>query len=483
MKKYKIDYDQYKNCFKKNEHVQTQLIYGSKESFLNPFISYIIPVYKRADLLEKTLISVLNQQPVGFNWDVVIVDNEAGGCNNTERLIRRINNPRILYYRNQENIGVDGNYNRCIEVARGEWVAMVHGDDLILSDHLRKSATYIYELTYEKNKQPLAYICQRYIDFTDECEVILERPNGNAGRGKYDLNRMLTQVYTHGKPALQPRYMGIMTGFYAALPSFGTIMNREIMLKEGGFNEELGICEDVVTPFKLAKKYGVYMAPVVMGYHRFDGNESMKHSTIKKIYASMIDFREYMYSTVWWGEVWGCLARDIFNKNLRDYCIGQSRFSSKKLLEKDFDDIYIPQKVSNIKMIVFNSVISFFYRLFDLDDFDVMINDLIDFRYKTIEEAVIGGSPVLLYGAGKAAQSLIPILKERFPGINIIGCAVTKATAESKIKGITIKPIHEYIAKKNDVIVITTTILWQYQDEMNELLDKLEFKSRVNLLV
>lgn len=481
-KKYKIDYRQQTDCFKKIEDIKTDLIWGDIEYIEDPFISYVIPVYKRADLLKKTLNSVIRQKNVNFDWNIVVVDNEAGGENDTERLIRELNCPRILYYRNQENIGVDGNYNRCIELANGKWVAMVHGDDLIMSDHLEKSAQYISEITGKKRDRQLAYIFQRYIDFSNEDEVILDRPEAMD----YSIRNFseLLSVHNDGHPNLQPQKIGVFTGFYGAIPSFGTIMNRDILLHEGGFNEDLGICEDIIIPFKLAKKYAVYMAPIVMGYHRFDGNESMKTSTILGIYSSMVDFREYMYSTVWWGRVWGNISRDILNEKLRNYCIRQSIFSPHRLITGDFDKIYKVKRVSGIKQYIFDQVIKIVSKQYGLDNFRSQINCHVNFCFDKINQAVEGGVPILIYGAGAVAKELIPILREKFDSIKIMGVAVsdTGEINRSKLCGLHVRSIHDYAAQRLKLTVVTATIIWQYQDEMTKTLMNKGFENIINLI-
>ena len=482
-KTYKIDYNQKTNCFKRIKDVKTDLIWGDAQGEEPAFISYVIPVYKRADLLEKTLKSVINQKSVDFNWNIIVVDNEAGGENDTERLIRKLDCERILYYRNRENMGVDGNYNRCIELADAKWVAMLHGDDLIMSDHLEKSAQYINEILGGKSNTQLAYICQRYIDFSDEKEVVLERPV----KMDFLIKNCAALLYIHnnGHPSLQPQKIGIFTGFYGALPSFGTIMNKDIMLHEGGFNENLGICEDVITPFKLAKKYDVYMAPIVMGFHRFDGNESMKVSTILKIYSSMIDFREYMFSVTWWGKLWGNIARDILNENLRNYCIGQSRFSAHRLTSQEFDKIYKVKKVSRAKQFIFDCIISRVNKRYGLDNYKAQINWCVDFCIDKINQAVISNSQILLYGAGAAAKELIPILIERFKNINLVGVAVSDNSeiVKKKICGLKIRKIDDYLNQKENLTVITATVTWQYQNEMNIYLKKNEFNNIINLML
>lgn len=478
-KRWNIDYDLCENNFDKIRNVNCKLILGTPND--KAFISYVIPVYKRADLLEKTLYSVLNQQKVDFEWNIVIVDNEAGEVNDTQRLIEKISSDKIVYYRNEENIGVDGNYNRCIEIAKSPWVAMIHGDDLIMDDHLKKSYEYIKYIEGKGSKRELAYICQRYIDFSDETGINLHRQDNAGILARYSYE--LSEIYNNDKPQLQPQIVGVITGYYASIPSFGTIMNREILIKEGGFSDNLGICEDVITPFKLARKYDVYLAPVYMGFHRFDRNESMKTETIMKIYCAMIEFREYMYSTVWWGKIWGNIARDILNDGLRNYCIGQSRFCNTRLKEEDFDRLYKIKDYSILQRFLVNIVMLYARKKYDLGDNKKVIERYISSCYEQIDNALKNKRSILIYGAGMATRELIPILEKKFTGINIIGCAVSDVGKKNKINKYMIKTIDEYAANSADVAVITSTITWEYQVQMNERLEQLGFDNIINLLV
>lgn len=474
-----VDYDLCENNFEKIANTKCKLIYGVPND--NAFISYIIPVYKRADLLEKTLLSVLNQQSVDFEWNIVIVDNEAGGENETQRLIEKIDSNKIVYYRNDENIGVDGNYNRCIEMAKSPWVAMLHGDDLVMDDHLKKSFEYINHIKKLEKQRELAYICQRYIDFSDETGINLHRGDEVDTSSRY--NYEMLEVYHEGKPILQPQIVGIITGYYAAIPSFGTIMNRDILIKEGGFSDNLGICEDVITPFKLAKKYDVYLAPEYMGFHRFDRNESMKVETIMKIYAAMIEFREYMYSTVWWGKIWGYIARDILNEGLRNYCIGQSRFCDTRLTDRDFDEIYEVKEITWLKEKIFTIVIKIAGVIYNLRDDKSFIEGYVRSCQKQINDAIRNKKDILIYGAGMAAKELIPILKKQFSGANIIGCAVSEMGNKSSIHNIGIRKIDDYVEDASNIAVITSTVTWEYQTQMNQKLEELGFDTIINLLI
>ena len=417
---YQKAYDVHRNCFQEIDDVESELVWGDLEAVKNPFLSYILPVYRRADLLEDTLQSVLHQQSVDFPWDIVIVDNEAVAGNETEQLVRRLANPRILYYRNKDNIGAAGNYNRCLELARAPWVAMLHGDDLILDDHLREAGRWLREL--EGSKKKTAYIYHRYIEFTDRSKVQLHRPEAAKTTQDYFL------MQDEGRCLLTGQSFGVLTGLFAALPSFGTIMNRQIMLEAGGFDDSLGVCEDVIIPFRLADRYGVYMAPKIMGYYRLGNNESVKPATIRKIYASMVDFREYMYSRVWWGPLWGWIARDIRNRDLMNYCIGLSRYNPEPLHAEDFADIYRPKETKGIKLRLFQFVIRIFNWKYHLRDYDDRIALLLKLQQKNIQAQLPKTDSIYLYGAGHVARVLIPLLKKQY-GNRLRGCLVSNVPA------------------------------------------------------
>lgn len=470
---WKVDYEEKVDNFAKYSNIKSILISGKPNS--NAFISYVIPVYKRADLLEKTLDSVLNQQDVDFEWNIVIVDNEAGEINDTQRLIEKINSDKIVYYRNEKNIGVDGNYNRCIELAKSKWVAMIHGDDLIMDDHLKCNAEYISYIEQMNNGRELAYICQPYVDFSDEESISLNRNSS----GKYRC--MLSEVYNDGYPQRQPRLFGIMSGYYATLPSFGTIMNRGVMIKTGGFSETLGICEDVITPFRIAKDYDVYMAPIYMGFHRFDRNESMKEETILKIYAAMVEFREYMYTTVWWGRIWGFVARDRLNEGLRNYCVGQSRFCGNVIPIDKFDKIYAV-KSSKIRKAIFEYIWNRFVAKHNLRNNKSYIESYYNTCKGQIESSLYNNKKLLVYGAGMAAKELIPLLIKDYGKDKIAGCAVTEMGSVKKIAGIKVYELNEYITRAADLTVITATVEWEYQNQMNRLLKDKKFDTVINLL-
>ena len=466
MKRAGIDYDKFRNCFEDIKHITSDLIWGDTGAVSDPFFSYIIPVYKRADLLRETLNTVLNQRPVDFAWDIVIVDNEAGGENDTERLIREVGDPRILYYRNRENAGPDGNYNRCIELARGKWLGMIHGDDLLVDDHLQRMGAYIRDK--ERGRKKLAYISPRYLDFKDAGSVKIKREDVNDPLSTY---RKGLKIFRQTD--------AVITGYSVSLPSFGTVMNREVMLETGGFDKNLGICEDVITPYRLMKDYRVYVTPEIMGYHRFEGNESIKIETIFKICEAMCDFRDYMFERNALTRIWGSIARTPFFDLMAEYCSYLSGFSERRLKKADFSYVYPERKPLNgLKKIIFTLVEDIYCickgEITYEKDMEAGIKGCIE-QIKRNEHAAKG---VIIYGAGRAGKCAERNLRKKY-GIKTRFFAVTDpGGTEKKIDGIEVRGIKE-LQRYTDHIVVLATSVPEFYDEMSHQLMELGFNDYV----
>jgi cellulose synthase/poly-beta-1,6-N-acetylglucosamine synthase-like glycosyltransferase len=90
----------------------------------------MIPAYNRTKYLEKTLTSVLSQDPGPEEMQIEVVD-DASLVDDPEPLVRRIAGDRVSFVRNPRNLGLMPNFNNCIERSRGHWVHILHTDDLV----------------------------------------------------------------------------------------------------------------------------------------------------------------------------------------------------------------------------------------------------------------------------------------------------------------------------------------------------------------
>jgi glycosyltransferase involved in cell wall biosynthesis len=119
-------------------------------------VSVCIPTYNSGRFLRETIDSALAQSYADF--ELVVCDNTS--TDETEELCRSIADPRFRYERFEEHVGQAANWNRCLELARGELIILLHGDDLLVPDYLTK-AVAVFEQHPEVG---LLFCCAQHID-------------------------------------------------------------------------------------------------------------------------------------------------------------------------------------------------------------------------------------------------------------------------------------------------------------------------------
>lgn len=96
-----------------------------------PFWSVMIPTYNNTRYLEKTLRSVLEQDPGVHEMQIEVID-DCSTEDDPEAIVREVGKNRISFSRQPHNVGQIANWNTCIQRARGHWVHILHQDDLVM---------------------------------------------------------------------------------------------------------------------------------------------------------------------------------------------------------------------------------------------------------------------------------------------------------------------------------------------------------------
>jgi glycosyltransferase involved in cell wall biosynthesis len=100
-----------------------------------PKVSVCIPAYNGRAYLEDALESVLRQSFV--DWELVICDDAS--TDDTSDICRSIPDSRVRYLRFAQNGGQAVNWNRCIDAAQGQYVVLLHQDDMLGPTYLERA--------------------------------------------------------------------------------------------------------------------------------------------------------------------------------------------------------------------------------------------------------------------------------------------------------------------------------------------------------
>ena len=104
-----------------------------------PLISVIVPCYNQSIYMDECLQSVLDQ--TYQNWECIIV-NDSSPDNTEEVAMRWVDKDTRFNYLYKENGGVASARNLGINIAKGEWILPLDGDDKINEDYLLLSEKY-----------------------------------------------------------------------------------------------------------------------------------------------------------------------------------------------------------------------------------------------------------------------------------------------------------------------------------------------------
>ncbi len=267
------------NNYKKNIDYPSKLIRNCSEE-MKPLITIAIPTYKRSELLSDAIMSAINQNEHLCNYEILVVDNEFDK-NDTLKYISKIKAMNISYYKNTKNIGMFGNWNRCVELARGDWIAFLHDDDLLFPNYLQT----IERLIVRKNN--IGCIASRFVsykqkDFSDKFKInkIKKYKYYNYFRDK------LIQFYSIDSELFNYNVYNAAT--------CGTIFKKKYLLSIGGFNEKLYPSSDWFLMYNFNRNYKVYKTIIPLGAYRIYSNESNKIDIIKAFIRQSYEFNRYV---------------------------------------------------------------------------------------------------------------------------------------------------------------------------------------------
>lgn len=92
----------------------------------NPLISVLMPAYNAEKYIKEAIESILNQ--TFSNFEFIIIDD--GSIDATEEIIKSFKDSRIVYIKNEKNLGLIKTLNKGISIARGEFIARMDSDDI-----------------------------------------------------------------------------------------------------------------------------------------------------------------------------------------------------------------------------------------------------------------------------------------------------------------------------------------------------------------
>ena len=106
-----------------------------------PRISVAMGVYNGEKFISEAIESILNQTYADFEFIICDDGSEDHSVDIIKRYMKL--DKRIVLLQNEKNLGLAASLNRCILVAKGEFIARMDADDISLNDRFEKQVIYL----------------------------------------------------------------------------------------------------------------------------------------------------------------------------------------------------------------------------------------------------------------------------------------------------------------------------------------------------
>lgn len=248
----------------------------------SPLVSVLMGIYNCADTLEEAVDSIKAQ--TYENWELIMCDDCSS--DDTLEVARKIaeTDDRIVVVRNDKNITLAPTLNRCLSVAKGEYIARMDGDDICDPTRFEK------ELKFLQNNPEYALVSTRMNmydengifrttivkDYPNEFDLVSGSPFCHAGcmmktsvlkelngyNTKEEVNRV--EDYDLWYRIYKAGYKGanIQESLYSMRDDRKALKRRKLKYRFNSFH----IRKNVIKTFKLSKKYYIVaLKPIIIG--------------------------------------------------------------------------------------------------------------------------------------------------------------------------------------------------------------------------
>jgi glycosyltransferase involved in cell wall biosynthesis len=258
----------------------------------NSLVSICIPIYNGQKFLETCLDSAIGQ--TYRNIEIIIVDDCS--TDNTLDIVDKYvaKDSRVKLFRNEKNIGLVANWNRCIELSAGEWIKFLFQDDVLTSNCIE-----VMIKALAVNDKIIA----------SGRRLILDKSLDEATK-KYSINETLTferlGIISNSPVYISPRKIASLAVKNISTNFIGEptviMFKKEVVEQLGTFNPDIVQICDLEYFLRIACNYGVKYIPQPLTYFRVHKGSASTSNISKRIFSMVkidpiIMVRQLLYET------------------------------------------------------------------------------------------------------------------------------------------------------------------------------------------
>jgi len=151
-----------------------------------PETTVLIPTYNCGKFIKATLESILSQ--TYQDYEILIIDD--GSTDNTFETLNMFSDQRIIYLKNDKNLGIVKSLNKGVKKARGKFIARMDADDLMVGNRLYDQIAFL-------KKEPAYGIVGSWYRITDEKGNLLQSLKTQESHDCIKLGLLFRNQFAH----------------------------------------------------------------------------------------------------------------------------------------------------------------------------------------------------------------------------------------------------------------------------------------------
>lgn len=255
-----------------NRQLPSPLHRDSPSSTTAPLVSVVIPAYNAAPFLADAVRSILEQTYPHF--EIIVIDDAS--TDDTWTVAQRCaeGDTRVAIHRNSRNLGIAGNRNRGVTLARGKYLAWQDADDMSMPTRLEKQVQLL-------EAHPDVAIVGGYIE--------LFRGTTTLGVRKYAPDdASLRRCIFRYSPVAQPVAM----------------LRLDALRSVGEYDLRYPPAEDLDMTFRLGEHYRLANVEEVLLRYR-ESDASATFTRLRKMESSTVAIRRHFSASPAYHMTWG----------------------------------------------------------------------------------------------------------------------------------------------------------------------------------
>lgn len=268
-------------------------------------LTIALPVYNRTDFVKSALDSAVKQT---VPCSILLIDNNSPH-DDFKHIVDSYEGFDIKYIKTEETVPQDENFNNCFRYAETPWVTVLHDDDML------------------------------HCQFVEYCQNIIGKYGDKVGGvmvPSFVAEEEWSGIYTEKTMTGDIRFVNEAYFYFNTVPFPGVLVNKDVALKIGGFNNELFPVADFDFWYRYSKEMPMIYIAEPMAFYRISASQSTNNMVTDMI-NNIYDYRMRL------------IKAGKNNNFLTRLALEESRIENIAYFKKTYDNLELPDAFVNQK--------------------------------------------------------------------------------------------------------------------------------------